>query len=241
MKQAHGLANACLARDPSREDIKRRIYDLESHWYNGSHPKTYTEHQQRIADHKSKLTELRDQTERDLDILEPMQASLSTDTLFSRENILKLLNFSNEVFKMSSDCTANLVNLSRSIILSSMDSLVEPPCSFAVIGLDSIARGEATPYSDLEYGFLVESGFSNHEYFNDLAVESYFCIGNLGESPLKCFNIEELNVQDEKGEKLFLDRPPVNGFKIDGISPKAGNIPTGHGREGGKRSFIQRY
>ena len=70
LKQANGLANACLARDPSREDVKRRIYDLESHWYNGSNPKTYTEHQQRIADHKSKLTKLRDQTERNLDILD---------------------------------------------------------------------------------------------------------------------------------------------------------------------------
>ena len=225
------MLNACLARDPTREDVKRRIYNLESHWYNGSHSKTFSEHRQRIEDHKSNLTKLRDKTEHKLDILEPLCASLSFDTLFDRENILQLLNFSNKVYKMSYDCTADLVAFSRSIILSSMEMLDEPPCSFSVIGLGSIARGEATPYSDLEYGFLVESGFSNHKYFTDLAVESYFCIGNLGESPLKCFYIEELNVKDEKGEKLFIDQPPVNGFKIDGISPKAGNIPTGHGRE----------
>jgi hypothetical protein len=96
------------------------------------------------------------------------------------------------------------------------------------VGLGSVAKGEATPYSDLEYAFIVEQ---DDEYFEKLAVDSYFRIGNLGESPLKTFDIDELKVT--KGQPpLYICNITV-GYRIDGITDKAGNIPTGR-RKGGQ-------
>jgi len=97
---------------------------------------------------------------------------------------------------------------------------LEVPCSFAVVALGSVARGTASPFSDLEYAFVVESD-SHSDYFTKLAVDSYFRIGNMRESPLKCFDIAEI-------DKTYSDDATV-GFHIDGISEKAGNIPTGRG------------
>ena len=69
-------------------------------------------------------------------------------------------------------------------------------------------------------------------YFERLAVTTYFLIGNLGETKLKYMNIEELT-----SDKWFEDESR-NGFKIDGLSPNAGNIPTGNGSEEKRNKFI---
>ena len=55
-----------------------------------------------------------------------------------------------------------------------------PPCDFDAVAIGSIARGEATPYSDLEYLFLVDRQTDEViRYFELLAVTSYFVIGNI--------------------------------------------------------------
>lgn len=41
------------------------------------------------------------------------------------------------------------------ILAFSVKLLGDPPCIFVVMGLGSLSRGEATPYSDIEYGFLL--------------------------------------------------------------------------------------
>jgi len=87
--------------------------------------------------------------------------------------------------------------------------------------LGSVARGEATPYSDLEYAFLIENE-NERNYFTQLAVDTYFRITNLNESPLKTFNIKVENSPDCLSEIC-----PV-GYRIDGLTPNAGNIPTGN-------------
>ena len=91
--------------------------------------------------------------------------------------------------------------------------------------------GEATPYSDLEYMILVENLDSSiEEFFTKLSITSYFLIGNLGETNLKYMAIKELN-------GWFQDMAP-NGVMIDGLSPDAGNIPTGNGLTNRKFKFI---
>lgn len=152
-----------------------------------------------------------------------------------------LKHFSESVFKASQKCSDGFISISRQFLESSIEILsssgVEPPCSFAVVGLGSVARGTATPYSDLEYAFVVKSD-THIDYFTKLAVDSYFRIGNMRESPLKTFNIPEVG-------KSYADNASV-GFRIDGISQNAGNIPTGKG-DGSKnliltvRSFTQLY
>ena len=96
------------------------------------------------------------------------------------------------------------------------------PCDFDAVALGSMARGESSPYSDLEFLFLLERKDDPiTEYFETLAMIVYFLIGNLQETKLKCMAIEELS-------GWFTDEAK-NGYKIDGLQQKAGNIPTGNG------------
>ena len=106
-----------------------------------------------------------------------------------------------------------------------------PPCPFVVVAIGSLARGEATPYSDLEYMFLIKRTTPAMEaYFERLAITTYFLIGNLRETKLSGMAIEEL--------EGWFDDCGKNGFKIDGLHKKAGNIPTGNGFHGFKNKFI---
>ena len=143
-----------------------------------------------------------------------------------------LTKFNSEAFKASQACSEGLAEVSRHIIESSVDVLSKngssPPCKFAVLGLGSIAKGEATPYSDLEYAFLVEN---YHEYFENLAIDNYFRLGNLGESPLKTFDIQELKPTDWQ---LSTTNQMKAGLRMDGITKNSGNIPTGNGLESGQ-------
>ena len=222
-----------MARHSTPERLKL-VYEIENLWYKGNHPQTFTEHQVMIQSHKAKLGQLRNDIVNDLTMLEASRTNINMDDIFSERNMSNCSVFADSVFDMSAKCSDNLIATTEYIVMSSMGLHEAPPCAFCVIGLGSIARGEATPYSDLEYAFIVEH---DDEYFTQLAVDSYFRINNIGESPLKCFYIDELRntVADSERSPSFVDQPPVNGFKIDGISPKAGNIPTANGLPAGRR------
>ena len=118
------------------------------------------------------------------------------------------------------DCSERMVKFAGNIIESSIELVdIDPPCDFAVIGLGSLGRAEATPYSDLEYLFLI-SDSSKDDYFEHLAVMSYFLIGALRETKLGSVDIEEL-------KEWFVDGRNT-GFQVDGITETSGNVPTGN-------------
>jgi len=176
--------------------------------------------------HKQQLKDYRDNTIINFDSLNSDVELLDIDNVFSDANLERSNQLSNDVFVSSEECSKEFAEFSCSIIRSSVELLrgcqVEPPCNFAVVALGSVARGEATPYSDLEYAFIIENE-NRKEYFNHLAVDTYFRITNLNESPLKTFSIKVENSPDCLSEIC-----PV-GYRIDGLTPNAGNIPTGNG------------
>ena len=85
---------------------------------------------------------------------------------------------------ISLSCSKMMQDLAGEVISHSVNILRnEPPCDFNAVTLGSLARGEATPYSELEYLFLIENRTATSvQYFEKLAVTSYFFIGNLGET-----------------------------------------------------------
>ena len=163
-----------------------------------------------------------------LDLIQKFQLALQpnqNDDRLERE-------FYREIKSISLWCTDQMVAFSEQVFEKSVNTLKqEPPCSFSVIALGSLAKGEATPYSDLEYIFLVEKKDpSIEEYFQKLALTSYFIIGNLQETPLNTMAIAEL--------EGWFDDKQMNGFKIDGLEQKAGNIPTGNGIDLSSTKYI---
>ena len=143
------------------------------------------------------------------------------------------VQLSSEMKNISLSCTERMVRFAQQIIEGAVNALDErPPCGFTVAAIGSLARGEATPYSDLEYLFVVEEKSpKSEEYFELLAITSYFLIGSLKETKLSYMAVEELDG--------WFEDFSLNGFKIDGLSAGAGNIPTGNGViPGNKNHFI---
>ncbi|XP_067940390.1 uncharacterized protein [Watersipora subatra] len=234
--QAHSLANFCVAEDPL-PDRHKLVYEIEESWYKGNHPLSYDELQELTRDHGKLLDEYREKTNEDFKLLNGSVEELETDDISSENSKQQAKVLCKKVFEASKKCTKGLINVSRKILETSVKLLkgLNEECDgkFVVIGLGSVAKGEATPYSDLEYGIIVEK---NSSYFERLAVDSYFRIGNLRETPLKAFDIQELIENDYLDHQISTDNVVV-GYRIDGITQRSGNIPTGNGKGGYKLTF----
>ncbi|CAH1796879.1 unnamed protein product [Owenia fusiformis] len=103
-----------------------------------------------------------------------------------------------------------------------------PPCRFTMVGLGSLARGESTPYSDLEYLFLTADDRYD-EYFLNLHFYFQMQVLNLGETPLPAVGINSLNdFYNPHVSNNFYDDVTPSGFKLDGNMPWACKIPPGH-------------
>lgn len=96
----------------------------------------------------------------------------------------------------------------------------EPACKYSMVAFGSMARGEMTPYSDFEWGILLEnSSEKNKEYFKTLANLLYFKVVNLGETILPAINIKSLQGMD--------DYITPRGFTFDGQMSRACKTPFG--------------
>ncbi|MBS4171547.1 tetratricopeptide repeat protein [Neochlamydia sp. AcF95] len=101
------------------------------------------------------------------------------------------------------------------------------PCTYAMIGFGSLAREEITPYSDLEFGILIQEDTSeNRDYFKRLTTLIHFKVINLGETILPALNIPCI-----KKIKLF-DSVTPRGFAFDGagVKGKGCKTPLGNGK-----------
>jgi predicted nucleotidyltransferase len=105
---------------------------------------------------------------------------------------------------------------------------------YAIICFGSLARDEATPYSDLEFGILIDDESDNKdysleqkeqrkerakEYFRNLTKLLNIKIINLGETTITIQDIEELR---------GLPSPTKNGFSFDGNNKGSCKTPLGN-------------
>ena len=219
--QAHSLFNSCGARQPGNTHWHRKAFTLQQKYWNGSQTFCYEEQKEFTERLLSELTEIRTN----------YRERLSDVNLIDGKSRYA---FCENVKFLSQNCTSDMLSVSHKVMQKSVDILKErPPCSFTAVAIGSMARGESTPYSDLEYLFLIESKTSEIErYFQRLAMTSYFLIGNLGETKLSYMAIDELT------ERNWFDDKSKNGFKIDGLAQGAGNIPTGNGSANKENHFI---
>lgn len=193
--------------------------------------KTVGEQQQMEDKLKTILSNTRKAVDENLKTLHPLidnfvqecDPSLMTGALDS---------FCQRMKEVSINCTKSMNSFVGKVMeVSSQMQLENPPCDFSVVVFGSLARGEATPYSDVEYLFLIgDDSPASMAYFECLAMTTYFVFNNLGETPLKCFDIAELN-------GWFNDQA-MCGVMIDGINEGAGNIPTGTGLTDSNSKFI---
>ncbi|KIE04649.1 hypothetical protein NF27_GZ00090 [Candidatus Jidaibacter acanthamoeba] len=108
---------------------------------------------------------------------------------------------------------------------------------YAPFVLGSMALGTMTPWSDFEWGILIEEELEKEdeqkvkEYFRNLAVLMHIKVINFGESPLRLLGVEELNnfkVSESDAEfNWFYDNFTNTGFSFDGPHWHACKTPLG--------------
>lgn len=121
----------------------------------------------------------------------------------------------------------------RNFVKDLIDDLTQDPeigpvpnnAKHAVICFGSLARNEATPYSDLEFGILLDEKAAQDEevkkYFRNLTKELNIRIINLGETTIRIQNIESIQ---------HLTSPTSNGFSFDGADVSGCKTPLGNTR-----------
>ena len=109
--------------------------------------------------------------------------------------------------------------------------LGQPPCDYAIIALGSVARMEATPFSDLEFAILYSDPAigSKISYFREMSHFLHLKVINLGETILPALAIEQLNNFQSSGPNSdwFYDLDTPRGISFDGAMPWASKTPLG--------------
>ena len=140
---------------------------------------------------------------------------------------LKIAIYTKNIYQRIANKTKLFIH---SMVGDCIEVLGAAPCNYAIIGLGSFARGELTPYSDLECAILIDDVNENEEkvytndakeYFRLLTHYLHFKIVGLGETILPILSIDSLN-------KIgFYDDITPRGFTFDALLPGAYKWPLG--------------
>ena len=107
----------------------------------------------------------------------------------------------------------------------------EPPCSFSLAGMGSLAREEITPYSDFENMILMKIDYGDYEhmlhYFRWFSVLFQIVLINLQETIIPSVFITSLNDENSKHGNWYRDNITTRGICFDGMMPHACKFPLG--------------
>ena len=126
------------------------------------------------------------------------------------------------------------INFERDLIITSlirdaMDLVGPPPCRFAVLIFGSGGRNEATPYSDLEFGLILEEDTPEaHQYFETLTAVLMLKVTNLSETITYTANIPCFNTKHppEYRCQWFTDLVVPRGVSCDPLdAPGISKLP----------------
>ena len=133
-----------------------------------------------------------------------------------------------EVFRDIQDMYIRLVSM---LATECESRLGQPPCNYAIIALGSVARMEATPFSDLEFAILYADPAIGDKinYFRVLTHFLHLKVINLGETILPALAIQQLNdfYSSDPSNRWFYDSETPRGISFDGAMPWASKTPQG--------------
>ena len=217
--KAHALYNSCGARKPQSEGWLESTFKVQKSYWKDKCNITYNQHLLLTKSLKEELTAIRNKCRAKLPDIDGITKQFKLGEPLDDNSASAFVSLIKDT---TIYCTDAMLSLSKRIMTESVDLLTkQPPCSFNAVAIGSLARGEATPYLDLEYMFLVDDKSTEAmQYFENLAITSYFLMGNFRETKLSYMHIDEL--------KGWFDDKAKNGFKIDRLAPGTGNIPTGN-------------
>lgn len=196
------------------------------------------------TEHKVYLQKLREDCKRKLEKIDQQYPFDIYDEVKTREQHGKYNQLQLEkaelIHNLYNNITEQLKFFIRQLIQECIAVLGDPPCEYAVIGLGSLAREEATPYSDLEFAILIiEEKEDYKRYFRSLSKLLHLKVINLGETILPAMAIPALNnyYSNDPLDNWFYDNVTPRGFAFDGAMPQACKTPLGKRNENGELVF----
>ncbi|XP_077971942.1 uncharacterized protein LOC144427126 [Styela clava] len=185
-----------------------------------------------LSSHISKtFKNLRKDEKAKLRELEPLDEDLSEDEILEKQ-----LNKIETIQHMMKENTQNYIDLMKCIAYYCMKILGDCPCSFALVGLGSLAREEITLYSDFEHIIILEEGIDDSpnyhevkEYFRWFAVIFEIIMIGLGETIIRSVGVKSINdlYSEDKSKNWYYDSFTTSGVSFDGMVPHACSTPLG--------------
>ena len=164
----------------------------------------------KVKKHQAYLQEIRNSLREGLQSM----PSINHDDLNEYEHYQKI----QELYKVVAE---SLLKLVSEMLDDCVNLLGQSPCHYAAIALGSLARLEATPFSDFEWAILVEKSDEEHKiYFRKLTQLLHSMVISFGETILPSMGIDCLG-------KWFHDDVTPRGFAFDGALPQACKTPLG--------------
>ena len=228
-----GLLNAAIIRKPLNvSEIKEDLADLCRHVLQLAE----------AANQKADLIEKADEIKAAFNQLrDEVDQFLSNSK--SAENETSAEGAQNEITtKLDEDKISNIQSIQTKITdayVKTMADLCEycenvmgkPPCQYTVMGMGSLAREEATPYSDFEHMITLEQPNyrpQHLDYFRWFTLIFHIVILNVQETIIPALRIPSLNDKDSKLGDWFFDSH-TRGISLDGMMPHASKYPLGRG------------
>lgn len=189
-----------------------------------------------VANHKSMLVDIRVQAESSAKETDTLRCDLAKnldkddDGLegFSEASLNFSEIYSSKVFNCYENIALGLHEM-ISMMLEECLEILPPPndCIFSIVALGSLARREATPYSDFEWAILFDGAnktqYETHKvYFRRLSVLLWFKVLLLGETTHRMMDISELKWLPES------QCPNQKGFSFDGQMASGCHDPLGN-------------
>ena len=172
--------------------------------------------------HKIELKAIRNDAKSCLERMENENVDDTNTEEEIQEKYIEQQKIVRELFEMIS---SRIKQLLSKIIQDCLEILGEAPCPYEVMVLGSLARGEMTPFSDLEWAILTSSEPEEEikTFFRNLTNLAHLEIINLGETILPSMNIRVL-----MGGGWFYDDITPRGISFDGLLPQACKTPLGN-------------
>ena len=234
-----GLLNAAIIRNPPNvSEIKQDLADLCKHILQQAKAANQTANLiEKAEEVKSSFTQLRNEVDQFL------------SNLKSTENKILAESAQNEITtKLEEDKISSIQLIQTKITDTYMKTMAhlceycenvmgKPPYQYTVVGMGSLAREEATPYSDFEHMITLEEAnykLLHLDYFRWFTLIFHVVILNVQETIIPALHIPSLNNKDSKPGGWFFDSH-TRGISLDGMMPHASKYPLGRGPTKNKR------
>ena len=224
-----GLLNASLIRNTTNaKSIRHDISEVCHHILQTAGAKIQTaDLVQKANEVKNSFNELRKRVKMFLNSPEAVKIPANV----ANESLRKLeINKTVAIQNINSTITSKYKNIMTDISQFCEELMGTPPCTYAVVGMGSLARNEITPYSDFEHVILLsdDKNYESYlEYFRWYSVIFHTVIINMQETIIRSVNIKTLNDKDSTLGDWFVDAFTPRGIAFDSMMPYACKVPLG--------------